>query len=121
MAAIFLLAVGAHFLFVDAFASIVPGPLPFAREIVMLTGLVEGLLAIGLLIPSLRRLAGMGVAIYCVVVWPANLQMALDGTAFAGVTFQGISRRKRREQNARPFENRAVFPERMIPFYPEPP
>ena len=34
---------------------------------------------------------------------------------------QGISRRKRREQNARPFEERAVFPERMIPFDPEPP
>ncbi|MEM6849345.1 MAG: hypothetical protein AAF580_14970 [Pseudomonadota bacterium] len=86
LAALFLLAAGAHFVFVDTFASIVPGPLPFAREIVMLTGLVEGLLAVGLLIPSLRRLAGTGLAIYCVVVWPANVQMALDGTAFAGVT-----------------------------------
>ncbi|MEM6847805.1 MAG: hypothetical protein AAF580_06975 [Pseudomonadota bacterium] len=32
-----------------------------------------------------------------------------------------MSRRKRRDMNARPFEKLAVFPEQMIPFDPEPP
>ncbi len=43
--------------------------------IVTLTGLAEILGAIGLQIPSLRRAAGLGLALYALCVWPATGSM----------------------------------------------
>lgn len=89
LAALFVCAAGAHFVFADAFAAIVPAPLPFKREIVLLTGAIEAALALALLVPRWRSAAGWGLAAYCVAVLPANVQMALDGASFGGVAVPG--------------------------------
>ncbi len=68
-----------HFAFPAAYASIVPRVLPARRALVYLSGLAELGCAGGLLDPRTRRLAGWASAALFVVVFPANVEMALAG------------------------------------------
>ncbi len=72
-----------HFVIADALVTIVPAAVPFARAIVLLTGLFELLAAVLLLVPSkkLRALAAIGLALYAVAVYPANIQHMLNDLA----------------------------------------
>lgn len=79
LAAFFLFAGFAHFTQVDAFAAIVPPPLPFKRQIVLLTGAMEIAFAIGLIVPRLRRVTGWLLSAFLLAVLPANIFMALEG------------------------------------------
>ena len=78
--AVFFAASGvAHFTHTDAFAAIVPPPLPFKRGIVLATGVMELGFAVGLLVPKWRRVTGWLLAAYLLAVLPANVFMALEG------------------------------------------
>ncbi len=59
------------------FMPIMPDMIPYPREIVIFTGLCELAGAIGLMIPRLRWLAGLMLAIYAACVFPANIKHAL--------------------------------------------
>jgi uncharacterized membrane protein len=67
------------------FMPIVPDWVPFPLQVVLLTGVAEILGAIGLIIPRLRWLAGLMLALYAVAVFPANIKHALEGIALAGI------------------------------------
>jgi uncharacterized membrane protein len=70
----------AHFLKPDLFDLIVPRALPGpARAYTVGSALVEYTLAVGLARRSTRPMAGYGAAAFFVAVFPANVQMALDG------------------------------------------
>jgi uncharacterized membrane protein len=56
---------------------IVPDWVPFPRETVLFTGLCEIAGGIALLIPRLRRLAGLMLALYAICVFPANIKHAM--------------------------------------------
>ena len=60
------------------FISIVPSFVPWPAEIVWLTGVCEIAGAIGLMIPKLQKAAGMGLALYAICVFPANINHALN-------------------------------------------
>ncbi|MEM8663706.1 MAG: hypothetical protein AAGF49_06225 [Pseudomonadota bacterium] len=66
-----------HFTHTDAFATIVPPPLPPAMT-VQLTGAMELVLAAGLLVHKVRRWTGVLLALYCAAVLPANIYMAIE-------------------------------------------
>ncbi len=62
------------------FMAIMPPWVPFPAWVVMATGVAELLGAAGLLqsrSPQLRRAAGIGLALYALCVWPANVQHLL--------------------------------------------
>ena len=61
------------------FLMITPDWVPYPRQVILLTGLCELSGAIGLLTRPLRRAAGIGLALYAVCVFPANVKHALDG------------------------------------------
>lgn len=65
----------AHFVFTDAEMRIVPPWLPFARALVLLTGVLELAGAAALLLPATRRLAGLGLFALTIAVTPANVYM----------------------------------------------
>lgn len=82
LAAFYALAGVLHIAHPAPFLSIMPAWVPAPDLVVMLTGWAELLGAIGLVQPvsrGLRRAAGIGLALYAVCVFPANIHhFALD-------------------------------------------
>ncbi len=75
---VFFIAAGInHFAHAALYARIVPPWLPDAPLLVAISGACEILGGIGMLIPATRRVAGVGLMVLLLVVFPANVQMAL--------------------------------------------
>jgi len=65
-----------HFVLPDMMAAQIPKPIPFKRELVYISGVVEVACAAGL--RERAPWAGTAAAITLAAIWPANIQMALD-------------------------------------------
>ena len=70
-----------HLLRPGVYEPIVPHVLPAPAALVVISGLVELACAIGLLVPSCRRVAGCASALLLVAIFPANVQMLLNARA----------------------------------------
>jgi uncharacterized membrane protein len=77
-AALFTSAGVAHFARPDFFESIVPDWFPDARVANRVSGAAEIALGLGLLSPRTRRPAALGLIALLVIVFPANVDMALN-------------------------------------------
>ena len=76
--AIFMIAIGLdHFVNPDFFVRIVPRALPSPLLLVQVSGLFEVLGGVGLVVPRVRRAAGIGLVLLYVAVFPANVNMCL--------------------------------------------
>jgi uncharacterized membrane protein len=64
--------------------AMVPPFVPFADAMVYLTGVLELLGALGLVLASTRRAAGLGLAALFVTLLPANIYAAVADVPFAG-------------------------------------
>lgn len=71
-----------HFTNTAFFLSIVPPYVPVPRAVVYLSGVLEILGAIGILIPQTRSLAGIGLFLLTIAVTPANVHMWLHPQLF---------------------------------------
>lgn len=67
-----------HFVIPVQFIKIVPGFLPFPAALVYISGVIEILLGIGLLIPPVSRLSAIGLVALFIAVYPANINMAVN-------------------------------------------
>jgi uncharacterized membrane protein len=67
-----------HFTSPEPFVRIVPAALPAPLMLVYVSGIAEIAGGIGILIPALRRAAGIGLIALYVAVFPANINMALN-------------------------------------------
>ncbi|HEX8903976.1 MAG TPA: DoxX family protein, partial [Longimicrobiaceae bacterium] len=81
LAALFVLAGTMHFVIPDSYVRIMPPWVPWHRGMVLLSGACEIAGGIGLLVPRVRRWAGIGLIALLLAVWPANLQMLLNARA----------------------------------------
>jgi uncharacterized membrane protein len=80
LAGLLLLTGTTHMLRPSFYDPIVPRILPgAARAWTYGSGLAELGIAAALLVPALRRRAALAAALMFVVIFPANVQMALDG------------------------------------------
>lgn len=75
-----------HLLVPGPYRQIVPHALGHARELVAVSGVAELACAVAVLLPRTRRVGGWASAVLFVAVFPANVQMALDG-GIAGAAF----------------------------------
>lgn len=66
------------------FVAITPDWVPWPEAVVALTGVAEIAGAIGLMIPRLRVAAGIGLALYALCVFPANINHAVNGIVLGG-------------------------------------
>ncbi|MDC3956097.1 DoxX family protein [Polyangium jinanense] len=66
-----------HFTSPEPFVHIVPAALPAPLALVYVSGVAEIAGGVGLLIPRLRRAAGIGLIALYVAVFPANINMAI--------------------------------------------
>ena len=81
LAALFTFAGVMHFVIPASYARIVPPWLPSPLLLVYVSGVAEIAGGVGLLIPRVRRAAGIGLVLLLLAVWPANLQMLLNERA----------------------------------------
>lgn len=86
LATVFLGAGVLHLMVPGPFVRITPHWVSDPALVVALTGIAEVLGAAGLMIPRLRVVAGWALALYCVCVYPANIQHAVNSlTTGAGL------------------------------------
>ncbi len=76
----------AHLRSPSTFLAIIPTWVPFPEQVIAFTGLCEIAGSIALLIPRLRKAAGVMLALYAVCVFPANIRHAVEGIAIGGKT-----------------------------------
>lgn len=80
-----------HFFFTDAFVSIVPDYVPFARFMVLFTGVCEiGGALVLVIAPDFRRPMGWALVALTVCVTPANLGMALNADDYPEIGALGL-------------------------------
>ena len=84
--AIFFAGAGVmHFTHLDGFIRVVPPFLPFKAMIVMVTGVMEWIFAIGLIIRRTRRVTGWVLSAYLLAVLPANIYMAMNAMPLGAI------------------------------------
>ena len=66
-----------HFIVPGPFLKIMPPFLPFHYELVILSGAFEILGGVGLLFKRIQKIAGWGLIVLLIAVFPANTYMAL--------------------------------------------
>jgi uncharacterized membrane protein len=100
--ALFFVVAGiAHFVFPDAYARIVPPLLPQPKVLVVVSGIAEIAGGIGILVSKTRRMAAFGLVILLIVVFPANIYMAVSHVPFAGLAGKSwLQWRKSRQQTS---------------------
>jgi uncharacterized membrane protein len=81
-------AVG-HFPFPKGMRLMVPDFIPFKTAIVYITGILEFVLAITLLIPSLQILTAWTLIIFFIVLVPANIKAAMEHLDYEKGTYDG--------------------------------
>jgi uncharacterized membrane protein len=74
-----------HFTSPEPFVRVVPAALPAPLALVYLSGIAEIAGGVGLMIPPLRRAAGIGLIALYVAVFPANVNMAVNNLPLGNV------------------------------------
>ncbi|MAQ75888.1 MAG: hypothetical protein CL613_06110 [Aquimarina sp.] len=80
-----------HFIFTHGMSVMVPDFIPLKKEVVLLTGVLEILLAVGILVPSFRVIFGWALIAFLIVVLPANIKAALESIDYQTGQFNGPS------------------------------
>lgn len=76
MCAMLLFTGVAHFIFVPGMKMMLPGFLPFKRDIIYLTGGLEFIFGLSLICPVTREMGSIGLIIFFIVLLPANIWAA---------------------------------------------
>jgi uncharacterized membrane protein len=82
---IFIVSGFLHFFFPEPYMRIIPPFLPWPGALAQISGGVEILGGVGLLLQRFRRSAAYGLALLLVAVFPANIYMAVAHVRFPGV------------------------------------
>lgn len=80
LGAFFVLAGLNHFLNPSVYVGMIPNYLPYPEALNFISGAAEVVGGLGVFIPRLRWLAGWGLIALLVAIFPANIDMALNGT-----------------------------------------
>ncbi|MDO5970334.1 DoxX family protein [Flavivirga aquimarina] len=78
-----------HFIFSEGMALMVPSIVPFKKQIVYFTGVIEIAAAIGLHIPKLRLVTAWLLIIFFILVFPANIRASLENINYQKATYNG--------------------------------
>lgn len=71
-----------HFLNSEFYTAIMPPYIPYHLDMVYLSGILEILGGIGVLVPKTQRWAGYGLIALLLAVFPANIYMAMNTELF---------------------------------------
>lgn len=74
-----------HFLRPEYYEQIMPGYLPAHRELVLVSGAAEIAGGLGVALHQTRRAAGVWLVALLILVFPANINMAVHSERFASI------------------------------------
>ena len=74
-----------HFVNPDFYRSIMPAYLPMHTEAIYISGFFEILGGVAILFPKLRSMAGWGLVLLLIVVFPVNIHMAVNPDLFPDI------------------------------------
>lgn len=80
----------AHFVATEAEMRIVPSWMPWPREVVLATGVLEWVGALGLLWSRWRRAAGWGLVLLTLAVTPANVVMLQQAADYPSIPYWAL-------------------------------
>ena len=89
-AAFFVIAGVTHFTNREFFISIVPPYLPWPEMLVYVSGVVEIVLGVLLLVPSMMRIAAWGLIALLIAVFPANIHMAMNPQLYPDTPYTAL-------------------------------
>ena len=78
-----------HFLFTEGMSMMIPDGIPYKRELVYITGVLEIFGAIGLHMSSLRKVTAWLLIIFFILILPANIKASIDQLNYQTGTFDG--------------------------------
>lgn len=81
-----------HFKFTKGMAMMLPAFIPYKKQVVYITGVIEIAAAVGLLIPATRTLTAWCLILFFVVLTPANINAAMKHLNMEKATFDGPGR-----------------------------
>ncbi|UKJ09104.1 hypothetical protein [Solitalea lacus] len=89
MSAMLLFTALGHFMFTKGMTMMIPQAVPFKTSLVRITGILEILAAIGLLIPSLYQFTGHFLILFFLLLLPANVYAAIKKVDYQKGDFTG--------------------------------
>ena len=78
-----------HFAFTKGMTMMLPDFIPFKTEVIYLTGAIEIIAAVGLLIPGLKVWTGWALILFFILLLPGNIKAAIDHIDYQKATFDG--------------------------------
>jgi len=78
-----------HFKFTQGMAMMLPAFIPYKKQVVYITGVIEIAAAVGLLIPAARTLTAWCLILFFVVLTPANIHAAIKHLNMEKAAFDG--------------------------------
>ncbi len=79
----------AHFKFTEGMTMMIPGFIPFKKELVYFTGIAEIVLGLGLLFPQFRYGAGIALVLLFLLMLPANITAAINHINYEKANYDG--------------------------------
>ncbi len=79
----------AHFVFTKGMVMMMPSFIPYKREMIYSTGVLEFLLGIGLVIPQTRHISSILIIIFFIVLLPANISAAFSHVNIEQADYSG--------------------------------
>ena len=78
-----------HFIFTKGMALMLPGIFPLKTFIIHLSGILELVIAIGLLVPRFKTISGWALIILLILILPANINAAIHQINYQKGSFDG--------------------------------
>ena len=78
-----------HFVFKKGMAMMLPDFMPFKTEVIYLTGIIEIIAAVGLLIPGTRVWTGWALILFFILLLPGNIKAAIQHIDYQKGTLDG--------------------------------
>lgn len=89
MTAMLLFTALGHFLYTDGMMMMIPNFIPFKKEVVYSTAIIEVFAAVGLHIPQLRPIIAWLLIIFFILILPANMKASIEQLNYQTGVYDG--------------------------------